>query len=84
MMPADNGKPKSADPEELARLLEIELIYKRAAWKQAAARQRAIRMASFAFLFFVIMAALFVYFFVFSDLSENRSAPKPTPAAAKP
>jgi hypothetical protein len=84
MIPADDGKPKSTDPQELARLLEIELIQKRAAWKQASARHRAIRMASFAFLFFIIVAALFVYFFVFSDLNENRSAPKPTPAAAKP
>jgi len=84
MMPDDDGKPKSTDPGQFARLLEIELIQKRAAWKQAAARHRAIRMASFAFLFFVIMAALLLYFFVFSDLSGNRSTPKPTPAAAKP
>lgn len=84
MIPADNGKPKSTDPQELARLLEIELIQKRAAWKQAAARHRTIRMASFAFLFIVIMAALLIYFFVFSDLSENRNAPKPAPAADKP
>jgi hypothetical protein len=84
MIPSDNGKPKSGDPEELARLLEIELIQKRAAWNQAAARHRAIRMASFAFLFFIIVAALFLYFFVFSDLNENRGAPKPTPAGARP
>jgi hypothetical protein len=84
MIHDDNRKPKSPDPEELARLLEIELIQKRAAWNQAAARHRAIRMASFAFLFFIIVAALFVYFFVFSDLSGNRPAPNPTPAGATP
>jgi hypothetical protein len=84
MMPADDGKPKSASADELARLIELELIQKRAEWKQAAARHHAIRMASFAFLLFVIMGALVVYFFVYSDLRENRSAPKPTPAAAKP
>jgi hypothetical protein len=83
MMPADDGKPKSSNPDDLARLLEIELIQKRAAWKQSAARYRAIRMASFLFLFLVIMGALLVYFFVFSDLSGNR-APNPTPASAEP
>ena len=83
MMPDDDGKPKSIDPDELARLLEIELIQKRANWKQAAARYRAIRMVSFLFLFLVILAALLVYFFVFSDLSGNR-APRSTPASAEP
>jgi hypothetical protein len=83
MMPADDGKPKSTDPDELARLLEIELIQKRAVWKQAAARHRAIRMVSFLFLFLIIMGALLVYFFFFSELSGNRT-PKPTPAATEP
>ena len=83
MMPNDDGKPKSIDSDELARLLEIELIQKRAAWKQAAARHRAIRMVSFLFLFLIILAGLLVYFFVFSDLSGNR-APRSTPAATEP
>ena len=83
MMPADDGKPKSSDPDELARFLEIELIQKRAAWKQAASRYRAIRMVSFLFLFLIILAALLVYFFVFSDLSGNR-APRSTPASDQP
>jgi hypothetical protein len=84
MMPADDGKSKSVNSDELARLLDIELIQKRAAWKEAGARHRAIRMASFAFLFLIIMAALLVYFFVFSDLSENRNAPKTAPSSAQP
>ncbi len=84
MMPADDGKSKSVNPDELARLLEIELIQNRAAWKQAAARHRAIRMVSFLFLFLVIVAALLTYFLVFSELRENRGVAKPTPASAKP
>ena len=84
MMSDDNSKPKSTDPEELARLLEIELLQKRVQWKQTAARYRTIRTASFVFLFLVITAALLAYFFVFSELGGNRSAPRTAPAAEKP
>lgn len=84
MMSEDDSKPKSTDPDELARLLEIELMQKRAGWKQAAGRYRTIRMVSFVFLFLVIMGALLAYFFISSELSGNRAAPKPPPASTEP
>jgi hypothetical protein len=84
MMSDEDSKPKSTDPEELARLLEIELLQKRNEWKQAAGRARTIRMASFVFLFLVILGALLAYFFIFSELNGNRAAPKPPPASTEP
>ena len=84
MMSDDDSKPKSTDPEELARLLEIELMQKRNEWKQAAARARTIRMVSFVFLFLVILGALLAYFFVFSELSGNHPAEKSPPASTQP
>jgi hypothetical protein len=84
MMSDEDSKPKSTDPEELPRLLEIELLQKRNEWKQAAARARTIRMVSFLFLFLVILGALLAYFFIFSELNGNRDAPKSPPASTEP
>jgi hypothetical protein len=84
MMSDEDSKPKSTDPEELSRLLEIELLQKRAEWKQAAGRARTIRMVSFLFLFLVILGALLAYFFIFSELNGNRAAPTPPPASTEP
>lgn len=84
MMSDEDSKPKSTDPEELSRMLEIELLQKRSEWKQAAARARTIRMVSFVFLFLVILGALLAYFLIFSELSGNHPAPKPPPASNEP
>ncbi len=45
-MAADDRKREGsdADPERLAQLLELELIQKRAAWQQAAARRGSLRV----------------------------------------
>jgi hypothetical protein len=83
MIPDADGKPESSkvDPEELARLLAIELAQKRAAWAGAEARHRNIRMVSFFFLAIVIMGALVGFFFIFTSLTQNRVSPEPRPTA---
>ncbi len=86
MMPADDGKSKSVNPDELARLLEIELIQNRAAWKQAAARHRAIRMVSFLFLFLVIAGVAVALYVVFAmrPTAAHPGPGAPAPASARP
>ncbi|MEY2497385.1 MAG: hypothetical protein QOD12_941 [Verrucomicrobiota bacterium] len=84
------GKPEPVDPEMLVRMLEIEMIQKRAARQQASARRNTRRAASFLFLFLVILAIGFAFYFVFSSgrLDEMRShtgpaataTPAPSPA----
>jgi hypothetical protein len=85
MIPDAEGKPQSRknDPEELARLLEIELAQKRAAWQSAGVRARKIRTASFVFLFFLVVAMLLAFFFLLTQVNEKRmNQPRPTPAAS--
>lgn len=73
-------RPKLEEAEQLVRLLELELMQKRTAWKQERQRNRSIRSAGFLFLFLVIAACLVGFFFVFSSLSEQRPK-RPAPAA---
>jgi len=63
------------DPEKLTRLLELELIQKRASWKQTGKRYRSIRTGGFAFLFLLIVGCLVGGYFVFTRLSEQRADP---------
>jgi hypothetical protein len=85
MIPDADGKPESrkTDPEELARLLEIELAQKRAAWQSASARHRQIRIASFLFLFLLAAGTLLAFFFLMAHVNERRaSQPQASPAAS--
>jgi len=81
MMLGPDGKsePTENDPEQLSRLLELELIQKRAAWKNASARHNKLRTASFVFLFILIVASLFAFFVFFSRMNEQRANQRPTP-----
>ncbi len=86
-MAADDRKREGsdADPERLAQLLELELIQKRAAWQQAAARRGSLRVLSFLFLFIVIVGALIAFFVFFSSdsVTEVRlNSPNASPAPA--
>ena len=72
MADATELKPKEIDPDNLSRLLELELIQKRATWKQAGERYRAIRAAGFVFLFFLIVACLVGGYFAFMRMNESR------------
>jgi hypothetical protein len=82
MIPDTPGKPESDgnDPGELSRFIDLELAQKRVAWKKAAARRQQVRLASFAFLLFLIVASLFAFFMLFSRVNEERGNPRPTPA----
>jgi hypothetical protein len=85
MTPDGNRQPdlRETDPEKLAKLLEIELMQKRASWQQAKARRSTLRTMSFLFLFLVIVAAFVAVYFVMS--SGGLSAPsKGTPPSASP
>ena len=86
MIPDANGKPESHSPDadELAKLLEIELIQKKMEWAASAERYRNLRTASFLFLALVIMGALAAFFLFFSHYPldrQNRPAPE---ASASP
>ena len=74
MTPQGNRLPdtRETDPEKLAKLLEIELMQKRASWQQAKARHSTIRTMSFLFLFVVIVAAFVAVYFL---LTTERTAP---------
>jgi hypothetical protein len=66
-------KPNQIDPDNLARLLELELIQKRATWKQAGDRYRAIRVAGFVFLAVLILGCLVGGYFAFMRMNDKRS-----------
>jgi hypothetical protein len=73
-MNADSGKPEpiEQDPEVVIRLLDLQLKQKRTEWQHASARHRNVRMASYVSLFFLIVAALLAFFFLFSRAHDER------------
>ena len=87
-----NRKPgeEPPDPNQLAKLLELELMQKRASWQQGKQRLGALRALSFAFLALVVVGASFAFWFFFSsgqvsDLQSQRAAPReasPSPTAS--
>lgn len=66
------------DTEQLTRLLELELIQKRATWKEAGERYRSFRAAGFIFLFLLVIACLVGGYFVFMRVNEQRANPPPS------
>ena len=77
----DRSDRTTAETELLTKLLELELVQKRANWKQAGERARSIRSASFIFLFLLIVACLAGGYFAFMRVNEQRTNP-PAPSAA--
>ena len=69
---------KQNDTDQLTKLLELELMQKRATWKQAGDRAKSIRAAGFVFLFLLIAACAVCGYFVFVRVSEQRSHPAPS------
>jgi hypothetical protein len=65
-------RPNPIDPDNLSRLLELELIQKRATWKQAGERYRAVRVAGFVFLFLLIVGCLVGGYFAFMRMNGTR------------
>jgi hypothetical protein len=88
MNPHGNGKPEPIDPEHMLRMLDLELIQKRAQRKQASARRNSFRMVSFFFLFVVILGAAVAAYFAFTSgrvdelRARTEATSSPTPAAA--
>ena len=80
-----DGKPEPIDPETAVRLLELELMQKRAARQMAAGRRSGLRTASFVFLFAVILGALLAFYYVFYsgslDQLQTPGGPQPSPGA---
>jgi hypothetical protein len=82
-----NEKPEftEKDPDNLARLLELELIQKRAVWQQTAARRSKLKALSFFFLFLVVAGACLAFFLFLSQMSEHSNQPPAaTPADTGP
>jgi hypothetical protein len=75
--------PSQLDSDQLARLLEMELMQKRASWKKTIARNRSIRAFGFLFLFILIMASLVGGYFVFLRISDSRSNQTPSSAVQR-
>ncbi|MEO5721193.1 MAG: hypothetical protein ABIR71_06965 [Chthoniobacterales bacterium] len=71
MTPEDNSNPPAPDPAEIEKLLEIELMQKRAGWQQAKTQRTTWRALSFLFLFLIIIAALAGYFIFLSPERMN-------------
>lgn len=90
MNPHGNGKNEPTDPEQLVRLIDLELAQKRAARQQARSPYRSFRMASFIFLFAVLVGVALAFYYVFysGGLDEIRSRKEPattaTPASTTP
>jgi hypothetical protein len=88
MNPHGDGKPEPVDPEQVLRMLEMELAQQRAARKQAGSPYRGFRLASFIFLFAVILGALLAFYYVFfsgnlDDFRTHNNAPAtPAPSVA--
>ncbi len=77
IMPDDNRKsePGEIDPANVEKLLEIELMQKRAAWQQAKTRRGTWRTLSFLFLFVVLVVAVVTFYLFFSgDRMEGLKA----------
>jgi hypothetical protein len=83
-MPDPGGKPESniRDPEQLRRLIDLELAQKRVGWEKAATRRRKLRLASFLFLFVLIIGSLFAFFVLFTRVNQERAnaPPKASPS----
>jgi hypothetical protein len=79
MMSDVSGKNQAIDnePEKLVRLLDLELVQKRAVWKQAAERHRTYRKLGVLFILVVITGVFFALFFLFSRATEEKSTPRP-------
>jgi hypothetical protein len=90
MNPRGDGKPEPIDPDQLVRMIDIELAQKRAARDRARSPFRAFRLASFIFLFAVILGVALAFYYVFysgglEDLrSRQHSQPTATPFSTAP
>jgi hypothetical protein len=78
------SKPEPADADQTMRLLELELAQRRAALKNARSPYRGFRLASFVFLFAVLLGVVLALYYVFysGSLDDFRTRRESTPKAA--
>lgn len=77
------GEPVKTDPGDLARVLELELLQKRAQWQHGLARRRVARVMSFVFLFIVVGVAILALSYLFTRVNGGLAhRPLPSPAAS--
>jgi hypothetical protein len=90
MNPHGDSKPEQPDPDQILRLVELELAQRRIALQQARSPYRGFRLASFIFLFAVLLGAILAFYYVFysGGLDEVRSRkganPTVSPSAPNP
>ena len=88
MNPRSDGKPEPTDPDQLLRLIDIELAQKRAARQQAPPAFRGFRLASLIFIVAVIAGVALAFYYVFfmgglEDIrARNQTQPTATPSSA--
>ncbi|MFL6588567.1 MAG: hypothetical protein ACJ8M4_00170 [Chthoniobacterales bacterium] len=90
MNPPGDGKPEPADPDQLLRMLDVELMQQRVARQQIAARRKNRRALSILFLLVILGGAAVAAYFAFAtgrvdDLRARNSltdtaTPTPTPS----
>ncbi|MEY2529593.1 MAG: hypothetical protein QOJ05_1683 [Verrucomicrobiota bacterium] len=90
MNPDADRKPEPVDSENLLRTLDLELMRQRTARQQEGTPYRSLRLASFVFLFAVVLGAAFAFYYVFiaGGLDEMRARNEPhataTPSSRAP
>lgn len=90
MNPHGNSKPEQTDPDQIMRLVELELAQRRVALQQARSPYRGFRLASFVFLFAVLLGVVLAFYYVFysgglDEFRTRKSAnPTVTPSAHAP
>ena len=86
-MDPNSKTPESIDPETAIRLLELELMQKRAARQKKAASYNGFRMASFMFLVVIVLAAALAFYYVFFlgglDRARGRRSQETNPNATE-
>lgn len=84
-MNSNDGKHEPGDPDDAVRMLELELMQQRAVRKHAGTPYGGLRVASFIFLFAVILGALVAFYYVFFmggiEAVRTRNSPPPSPSA---
>jgi hypothetical protein len=77
MIPEGDGKSEfdKSDPEQLTRMIELEMAQQRAAWTEAEGRHRKIRAMSLAFLVLIVIGGLLAFFLLFTRFAQEHPAP---------
>lgn len=68
-----NPEISDHDAEKLMRIMELELIQKRAQLQRTAANGRSLRTFSYAFVFLLVIATVVGFFLVFTGVTSSPS-----------